>query len=505
MLCLGLGVEPSEGFGTQHCMKFRYKMVEMVKSLRQVLEYKDVFPPESGDPMKMTTQQEKSKFFSDRQKFLKGKKADEMKGKRESAASPENPKKKSKRTKSETGTKVPLKNDQKMKTSKSKKKAIVPKKGNSSVIEASEAVPLNLGVNHGGKPVLRVQPVPSQNSKDWELALHSEKKNSKLKRNSRLVQEVVNLLSERVPYSGDSSKENYFNSQIKMNGAFYAKKGDSLVAAMIVAQYGLFFHRRKAMIIKHIAVKKKHDGFDFGRFLLFKFAQVVLKNDDVDVFAYVQSSTIREFDQWKETDFKESHLHPEPGHVQKLKNRRKLSGFFQRCGFVLDSPPEKNFGFSKNAAVPDNCNVMRASSSFLCSILTSSKAQVSTKMCDINPHMFNRLRFVKADDTLQAHNVYFGWKNVKAEDLENVSKKEICWCNENPGETRSLRSGLRDPSISAPQLGNRVSPIHPMLQGRNASLGDCMWRAAALIVFLTSESDAKKMLELLDKDWQCFL
>ena len=32
-----------------------------------------------------------------------------------------------------------------------------------------------------------------------------------------------------------------------------------------------------------------------------------------------------------------------------------------------------------------------------------------------------------------------------------------------------------------------------------------MWRAAALIVFLTSESDAKKMLELLDKDRQCFL
>ena len=152
----------------------------------------------------------------------------------------------------------------------------------------------------------------------------------------------MNLLREQILYSGDISlPEEYFMSQIKMNGAFYAKYGEYLIAAMIVAQDGLFFHQQKAMIIKHLAVKKNHDGFDFGHFLLFKFAKVVLKNEDIDVFAYVCSSTIRKFDHWDETVFKEGHLLPQPGHVQKLKNHQKLSDFFQCCSFVLDRPPEK--------------------------------------------------------------------------------------------------------------------------------------------------------------------
>ena len=70
---------------------------------------------------------------------------------------------------------------------------------------------------------------------------------------------------------------------------------------------------------------------------------------------------------------------------------------------------------------------------------------------------------------------------------------------------RNLRSGLRDQSVSAPEVGDRLTPIHPKLQGRNESLGDCVWRAVALIVFITSVSDVEKMLELLEKDHECFL
>ena len=94
MLCLGLGVQPSEGFKTAECMKFRYKMVEMVKSVHEVLEYKDVCPPGYADPTKMMTQEEKKKFLIARKKFLKANKADEMKQKREHAASPDKPRKK---------------------------------------------------------------------------------------------------------------------------------------------------------------------------------------------------------------------------------------------------------------------------------------------------------------------------------------------------------------------------------------------------------------------------
>ena len=104
---------------------------------------------------------------------------------------------------------------------------------------------MNVGVNCSAKPVLCVQPVPSQHSKDWELALHSQKEDYKSKENSRLVQKVMNLFSKLVPYSGDTSNEQYFKSQIQMNGAFYSKYGESLVAAMIVAQCGLFSINKK--------------------------------------------------------------------------------------------------------------------------------------------------------------------------------------------------------------------------------------------------------------------
>ena len=50
MLCLGLRVKPSGGFKTAECIKFRYKIVEMVKSVHEVLEYKDVCPPGYKDP-----------------------------------------------------------------------------------------------------------------------------------------------------------------------------------------------------------------------------------------------------------------------------------------------------------------------------------------------------------------------------------------------------------------------------------------------------------------------
>ena len=59
---------------------------------------------------------------------------------------------------------------------------------------------------------------------------------------------------------------------------------------MVVIREGLSYGQRNAMIIKHIAVKQHFDGFDFGQFLLHKFAQNVLKHVDDYIFVYVTAS-----------------------------------------------------------------------------------------------------------------------------------------------------------------------------------------------------------------------
>ena len=248
---------------------------------------------------------------------------------------------------------------------------------------------------------LRAKPNSSENDTDWEAKLHKDAlnflENSDSSYGSEVAGEVRDLLKSRLKYEGTGGMTSgvFFLSEMKKYGCFYASYLGTVVAAMIAVREGLSYGRRDAMIIKHFAVKKGYDGYDFGHFLLHKFAQNVLKHVDVDVFAYVVAGNIMEFCHMSSSNFSRPDLTPSEDHVLKLKQRTNVTGFFKCCGFSLDKPrPENNFRFSEKALVPPVTFVMQAASSYLQSHLSTSSAPLKTTFFDLNPYMFDSMWYV---------------------------------------------------------------------------------------------------------------
>ena len=356
------------------------------------------------------------------------------------------------------------------------------------------------------KSSLRVQPNMSSETKDWEARLHKNVLQEGLSPvdHHQVVDQVIDLLHSRLEHENpDTMSKAVLHEELKKYGCFYAKYKEVVIAAMIVIREDFSYDGRDAMFITHIAVKQNFDGFGFGWFLLHKFAQNVLKHVDAYIFAYVTASEIKYFEYM-------SRLPLQQDHIFKLKQRKRATGFFAHCGFSFDEPrQEDNFNLSKEAAVPPNTLVMRATSSFLQDYLSHTKAPLETKFLDINPNMFDEIMYIKATKALKVYNIHFGWKTVQSNSLVGVSQKEITWCQNNPGKVRKLRSGLRNTSMASTSESDAVDQIPSVFQGRNSTSGDCVWKAAALLIRKESLANALEMIHQLHKyksyfEWTSF-
>ena len=110
---------------------------------------------------------------------------------------------------------------------------------------------------------------------------------------------------------------------------------------MIVIREGLCYGHRDAMIIKQIAVKQDFDGFDFGWFLLHKFAQNVLKHVDAHIFAYVIASKIKYFKCTTIEDVSKAKLPFQQDHIHKLKQQKRPKGILLAVVSALTSQGQK--------------------------------------------------------------------------------------------------------------------------------------------------------------------
>ena len=219
------------------------------------------------------------------------------------------------------------------------------------------------------KSSLHVQPNISSETKDWEARLHKNVVQKGLSSidHYQVVEEVSDLLDFCLEHKNlDMTSKVFLLDEIKKYGCFYAKYQEQVIAAMVVIRDGLSYSSRDAMVIKHIAMKKNFDGFDFSWFLLHKFAQNVLKHVDAYIFAYVTASEIKDFKHTSSYDLLQAKLPLQKDHIPKLKQQKRATGFFAHCGFSFDMPrPGDNFNLSKEAAVPANTLVIKASSTFL--------------------------------------------------------------------------------------------------------------------------------------------
>ena len=177
-----------------------------------------------------------------------------------------------------------------------------------------------------------------------------------------------------------------------------------------------------------------------------------------------------------------------------------MVNFYLHCGFSLDRPrPKDNFNLVKDAGVPKDGLAMRASSGYLVSHLSFTKLEKDVMFLDLNPYMFDKMKYIKDKKALKVYNIHFKWRTVKPEQLEGVAKLDITWCEKNPGIERSLRSGLCKQSVKDITGPAGVDPIPNIFQGWNATSGDCVWKAAALLIHKRSLFDAMTMMDLLGK------